>query len=131
MRCNGNDGHDGNTFLPGALVRPVVKKDPEGAGSLVLRVGLPYSFAFHALQRLVFVCVQTRMPNVDFEQAERLQDLLVQAPFRRVGRQRLKLPGRLVCETQLPLHVSTLCVSSKRAEILGAARSGILKATLH
>jgi hypothetical protein len=57
--------------------------------------------------------------------------LLVQAPPRRVGRQRLKLPGTLVCKTQLPLHGSILRVSGKRAEILGAASGGILKATLH
>ena len=108
-----------------------MKKDPVSAGRLVLRVGLPYSLASHALQRLVFVCVQARMPKVEFEQTQRLQDLLVYAPSRRVGRQRLKLPGRLACKTQLPPHGSILRVSSKRAEILGAAFSGILKATLH
>ena len=129
MRGNGDDGHDGNTFPSGALVWPKVKKEPVSARRLILSIGLPHTHSVHPFQRLVLVGVQARMASVEFEQAKRLQDLLVQTPFRWVDRERFELPGGFVCESQMPLHSSVFGMSGERAEILGSARDGVLQTT--
>lgn len=127
MWGNGNDRENRHPLPARKLIRAVVEKDPIGAGRLVLGVGFPQALAVHPDQRSVFVGVQAGMPRIRFEETERLQDLLVQTTFRRVGSKRVQLTGGLIRKSQLTLHkiqTSSACAANEpRCLIRPAAES--------
>ena len=117
MRCDGDDGDYGDTFLAPNFVGAVVPKDAISFGSIVLGVGFEHLLPVGTTERGELVRVEPRMVWIGLKKSERFIDLLGNRSGRVFFFQSGELSVRSWREFQFAVHDGLLRVLGERATI--------------